>query len=77
MQESRDPPGVPALNGVGKVVKFDGQVSTHLAQILNRPTCWRSAELTVGAVNVSPSLKQQLHDLTMPVECRIVERRGA
>jgi hypothetical protein len=58
LQESRNPQGIHGLNGVGKVVKLDGQVSTHLAQILNRPTCWRSAELTVGAVNVSPSFKQ-------------------
>jgi hypothetical protein len=58
LQEPRNPPGIRGLNGVGKVVKLDGQVSTHLAQILNRPTCWRSAELTVGAVNVSPSFKQ-------------------
>jgi hypothetical protein len=35
LQESRDPPGVSELNGVRKVVKLDGQVTTQLAQILN------------------------------------------
>src|SRR5262245_17306862 len=56
-QESRNPPDVSMLNGIGKVVKLNGQVSTHLAQILDCPPCRRSAELTVDGVYFRASFK--------------------
>src|SRR5262245_35785595 len=77
LQKPRNPSNVSELNSIGQVFKLNGQVSAQLAQILDRPTCRRSAELTVGDVYFRASLKQQSHNLAMPIQCRIVKGRGA
>src|SRR5215813_13275625 len=77
LQEPLTPSNVSELNSIGQVFKLNGQVSAQLAQILDRPTCRRSAELTVGDVYFRASFKQQPHDLAMPIQCRIVKWRGA
>src|SRR5215510_2970681 len=77
LQKPRNPSNVSELNSIGQVFKLNGQISAHLAQILDRPTCRRSAELTVGDVYFRAPFKQQSHNLAMPIQCRIVKGRGA
>src|SRR5215510_16354699 len=77
LQKPRNPSNVSDLNSIGQVIKLNAQVSTHLAQILDRPTCRRSAELTVGDVYLRASFKQQSHNLAMTIQGRIVKWRGA
>src|SRR5215510_7015123 len=77
LQKPRNPSNISDLNSIGKVIKLNAQISTHLAQILDCPTCRRSAELTVGDVYFRAPFKQQPHNLAMPIQCRIVKWRGA
>src|SRR5262249_51172655 len=77
LQEPRNPSNVAELNRICQVFKLNGQISTHLAQILDCPTCRRSAELSGGDVYFRASFKQQSHNLAMTIQGRIVKWRGA
>src|SRR5262245_23932410 len=77
LQKPRNPSNVSELNSIGQVFKLNGQVSTHLPQILDCPACRRSAELTVSDVYFRAPFKQQSHNFAMPIQCRIVKGRGA
>lgn len=56
LEESGNPFGVTLPYGMGEVVEFDPQKTTHLAQVFDGPPGRRRAEFTVSCIDVGALL---------------------
>jgi hypothetical protein len=69
-----DPFDIASPEGKAKVVEFNPEKTTQLAQVLDRPPRGSRAELRVSRVYLRASLDQQANHGAVPAECRSVQR---